>query len=325
MPTEPHRALLDRDVSKAANASALSAASYVLTEIVNYGTQLLARGNQGADEAYARLAQTDSHLPNPPVGDFHLPLLLLYLHALELTDAIQVLVAEAVITPAELQTRALFEVVIQLEWLFKADTARRAFAYQFFDLKSRIRYYRSFIPSTPEGKQLAAAHKADAWVSGMTLREIGDPAAAIQNLEGLFVKPGYQDAVAEYDRMRNAKKKPPANWFSMYDGPGNIQELSRAVGRAMQYEIVYRHWSASVHGTYVGQRVTRNGGIRAMRQASALPAILPHVSTLALTAIQLYGDFYRPGEQEERARWYMREIKPRLIRAEQEDLTPGAT
>jgi hypothetical protein len=269
-------------------------------------------------KAYDRLLDKDANLPREVVGDFHLPITLLFLHGLELTDAIEVevLLAQSVVTPADLQLRALFEAVIQLEWLLKEDTARRAFAYQLFDVYDRLRFYRGEIPSTDEGKKRNKAFNDDIWTGAMKRPQMADPAGAMTNLERLLNKPGYKEAAEEYERMSNLKPKPrrPRHWYAKYDGPGNIEALAGKVGRPMHYEIVYRLWSSPVHGANAGQRVMKSGGIRAMRQASTLPTVALHASMLMLAAMNQFGNFYRPEEERARALWYRDEISPKLLR-----------
>jgi hypothetical protein len=310
MSSLPHLALLDREASRAAIRASIDNSTAMLTEIVNYGSQLFARANASANDAYMRLGDRDAHLPKEAIGDFHLPIMLLFLHAIEVTDAIEVLLAQSVVTPAELPLRALFESVIQLEWLLQGDTARKSFAYQLFDVNNRLRFYRSLIPSTKEGQELTAARLADHWVRDTSTATLGDPALAIKELVPLLDKPGYRQAAAEYARARGTRRV--QNWFSLYDGPRTIKELATRVGRPMQYEIVYRQWSGSVHGAHLGQRVTKAGGIRAMRQASAFPTILMHTAVLSLTALDLLGNFYRPDEEAARAKWYTENISSRI-------------
>lgn len=138
-----------------------------------------------------------------------MPIQFLFLHALELVDAVQVLLAEAVVIPAHAQTRALFEAVIQLEWLLREATARRAFAYQFFDLRERIRFCRSLIPTTQDGKELTAALKKGVWAIGMTLPQHREPEKKIANLERLLTKPAYGAADAEYEKMPKSGEQAP--------------------------------------------------------------------------------------------------------------------
>jgi hypothetical protein len=312
MPTDSHKPLLDRDISKAAYAATIREASAALTEIVNYGTQLFARGNAVANDAYDRLAKADPHLPkNPAVGDFHLPIQFLYLHGLELVDAIQVMLAESVVTPAHMQLRGLFEAMLQLEWILREDTARRAFAYQLFDVRERLRFYRSLDSTTQGGKELIAAQKADTLASGMTLAQPVDLQKFIDSLNRLLTKPGYKEAVDEYDRMKKAGKQIP-NWFALYDGPQKVQQLARKLGRPLQYEILYRHWSAAVHGAQVGRRVGKNNDIHRMRAGGTMADVVTHAMNFSLTIIQLYLKFYRPGEEEAFGKWYVQHIRQTL-------------
>ena len=46
---------------------------------------------------------------------------------------------------------------------------------------------------------------------------------------------------------REWKATEPQNWYSLYNGPKNIQELSESLGVISEYELLYRKWSTKVH------------------------------------------------------------------------------
>jgi hypothetical protein len=48
-------------------------------------------------------------------------------------------------------------------------------------------------------------------------------------------------------------------WYSLFDGPTNIEKLADRLGYNAYYEILYRNLSSSTHGTAIIQgKVTRN-------------------------------------------------------------------
>jgi hypothetical protein len=87
------------------------------------------------------------------------------------------------VTPAHLPARSLFDAMVQLEWIHREDTAHRAFAYQYFYVKERMRFYRSIDPATREGRELVASKQADGWVNKMTMRQVSDLADRMESLE----------------------------------------------------------------------------------------------------------------------------------------------
>ena len=94
---------------------------------------------------------------------FRLAILLLYLHVVEMIDAIEVQLAQSVAVPPMLQLRSAFEAYLQLEWMLKDDTKRRVYAYLVYDIRHRIRIYRSLDTSVPEGRQHQAMIARDKW------------------------------------------------------------------------------------------------------------------------------------------------------------------
>jgi len=112
MPTEPFKQLFDPELSKAAAKDRNAAAVALIEEIRNYGHALFARC------AY-----------RPEGGDENMAILFLYYHLIEMLDAVGILVSESAPIPAELQLRAIFEALVSLSFILKADTPRRGYAY----------------------------------------------------------------------------------------------------------------------------------------------------------------------------------------------------
>ena len=194
MPIDPFKPLFDSELSKAAAKERIEPAVALIEEIRNYGHTLFARC------AY-----------RPEGGDENIAILFLYYHLLEMLDAVGVLIAESTPVPAELQVRAMFEALVSLSFILKADTARRAHAYLVCAFAERIRFYETLDPSTPAGQRYRQALESDpncAWVRPETPRP-----EAIERLKSGLTQPGYAKVYAEYQRLSVRR---PAHWYQLF-------------------------------------------------------------------------------------------------------------
>ena len=181
MPTEPLQRLLDRDLQRVGAHPLIQVACPLLREIVNYGTNVFGRCE--ANTQHARV----ENIP----GEGHLAILLLYLHIVEMIDAIEVMLAQSVAVPSLLQLRSTFEAFLQLEWILKDDTLRRVYAYLVYDIRNRLKIYQSSDSSSEEGKRYKAMITKDKWASSMPFPQVPDLDARIQNLEALLTEPHF--------------------------------------------------------------------------------------------------------------------------------------
>jgi Family of unknown function (DUF5677) len=149
----PLKGLLDKDMRKVEIYNEIQIISPVLQNIVNYGTNVFGRCLQSTKH--------DGVVDMP--DEAHLSVLLLYLHVIEMIDAIEVMVSQSVVIPVNLQLRSAFEAFLQLKWIFKEDTKQRAYAYLVNDVRNRIKFYQSLSPSSQSGKQLESEIAKDVW------------------------------------------------------------------------------------------------------------------------------------------------------------------
>lgn len=292
MPTEPLQRLLDRDFQRVAVHPLIQVACPLLREIVNYGTNVFGRCE--TDTKYARVAD----IP----GEGHLAILLLYLHIVEMIDAIEVMLAQSVAVPSLLQLRSAFEAFLQLEWILQEDTLQRVYAYLVYDFRNRLKLYQSLDPSSAEGKQHKAIITKDRWASSMPFPHVPELAARIQNLEALLTEPHFATVNAVYDA-----KLP---WYGLFGGPRNIEQLANALELPLWYEILYRESSHTTHALYLARNL-RGKNIRVVRDPSEIPNVTGMAVHVGVYATESMLNFYRPGEIVRFWQWHQQEIHPR--------------
>ncbi len=292
MPTERFKQFLDPDLSKVSAKEPIEAASALIEEIRNYGHALFARC------AY-----------RPEGGDENVAILFLYYHLLEMFDAVGVLVAESAPVPAELQVRAIFEALLALSYILKADTVHRAHAYLVSAFVDRIKFYETLDPSTPAGRRYRQSLASDPNCARMHL-ETPHP-EAIDRLKSGLAQPGYAEAYGQYQKV--SRQRPP-HWYQLFGGPTNLRELAREVGREGAYEILYGEWSILGHAKDALLRNLVEGkaggpAVRPIRSPETIPQTVSHAVDFALEATRLMIQRYRPEELTRYAEWYVTEVR----------------
>ncbi|MBQ10715.1 MAG: hypothetical protein CMJ45_04105 [Planctomyces sp.] len=293
MPTKPLESVLYRELSKAEAKSVIEVASPLLREIVNYGTN-----------AFMRCATSTPGEVNEDVA-----LLTLYLHIIEMTDGIEILVSESCPAPAIPLVRSSWEALISMEYILEADYLRRSLAWLANYARTRLDGYRSLDSSTIQGKEFLEALAADRWVRVDVLApsntDMEELLKGIANLEKFLARPQFQTVEEEYVRTKKKRKSRP-QWFQLFDGPTSIRGLARHLNRHAQYDFLYRSWSSVVHAQDASRLINRR-----LRDANSNKQITSFATSLFLSATQMLLKKFRPGE--DLSVWYKDEVRERFL------------
>jgi hypothetical protein len=190
MPTKPLEKLLYRELSTVAAKELIDIASPLLQELVNFSTNAFARC------ASSSKGKTDEDLAT----------LILYLHVIEMTDAIEVLIPQCCPTPAQTLLRSSFEATLHIEYILEKESeyVKRSLAWLVGYVHDRIGAYQLFSPSAPPDKSIRKAlkeYKSEA----MQALEVRDPTQAIENLETLLAQPHIQPIEKSFQEHRRRK------------------------------------------------------------------------------------------------------------------------
>jgi hypothetical protein len=302
MPTKPLLKLLDRDFAKVAAKELIDLACPLLKEVVNHGTNVFMR------------CQAETH---DGQEDEHVPIVSSYLHVLEMTDGVEVLLSASCVSPAVPLVRSSFEAVLGMEYILERDYRRRAFAWMVGYAHGKLDFYERFDPATSKGKSFTQAIADDKVLNQINLPPEADPRSAADNMRQLLAKPQYQAAETEYQQYKKRKKRVPQWWFSLFEGPSNLRDLAISLQRGAVYEILYRQWSATAHGLdvarFLAPRDTAGeASIYSLRHAKELPQIALYAAWFMWVATRALILRFRPGERESLGRWYLRDVLPPL-------------
>lgn len=298
MPTKPLETLLDRELSKVVARDIIEIASPLLQELVNYSTN-----------AFARCATSTSGKENEDLA-----VLILYLHIIEMTDGVEVLVSQSCPVPAIPLVRSLFEALLSIEYILEADYVRRSLSWLADYVRKRLAFYESLDPSTTRGRSFQKALSADKVVRNVTLPDPTEVQKAIANLQNLLARPQFQSIEAEFSKYKSKHKRRP-NWYRLFGGPSNLQELARHLNKNAQYEFLYRSWSTISHAHDLSRFITRttegDPAIRGLRDPSQIKDVAIFAASFILNATRLVLGKFRPAE--DIAKWYKREVRERFL------------
>lgn len=292
MPTKPLETLLYRELSEAEAKDVIEIASPLLQELVNYSTNAFARCQSSA------LGGTDADLAT----------LILYLHVIEITDAVEILISHSCPAPTQMLLRSSFEAVLSIEFILEKESEypRRSLAWLVAYVHNRLEGYELCSPAAPPGKSLRQAlkdHKDEA----MQTIQVRDPTDAIKNLQDFLIKPHIQPIEREF------QKHPGWKWFQLFDRRlSNLRALARHLGREAEYLVLYKQWSSISHAhdlsRFMGKAADGTSGFRSLRDPSNIKMVTSHSANFILNATRMMLGKFRPGE-DHFPKWFDREVR----------------
>lgn len=102
-------------------------------------------------------------------------------------------------------------------------------------------------------------------------------------------------------------------WYSLYDGPRNLEELAHKVGCPGLYSVFYRTWSGATHGTDILVGKLRGGDEKTHVLALRNPGDAQFVTSLAMTLtlhfFRLHIETLVPNHTQDLQEWYLGEIR----------------
>jgi hypothetical protein len=297
MPTKQFEPVLYRELRRVEAKKMIEVASPLLQEEVNYATHAFQR----CQDSIKGVSKDEA-----------LPILVSYHHVIGMTDGVEVLISQSCIVPAIALLRSLFEALLTIEYICKKDSKNRAFAWLVCYVHNRIKQHELFDSSSQKGKEFIKALENDGLDKNFNISVNFDAKKAITNLLSLFNRPEYQIVENEYQRIKDARKS-DINWYSLFNGPSNLRELSKYLNRWSDYDLLYRYWSNIIHVGALSHFLTRtkNGSpaFKPIRNHEELILIVKMTSLYIVAATQVMLNKCHPGEDKSFGKWYITEIR----------------
>jgi len=237
---KPLNAIIDREIARALVKSNHSETNDLLIDLVNYGSNLIARA---FDQSSKNLS--DSII----IGHFTKS-------AVAALDSIQIGFCEGSYLTIKLASRALLEISFQLEWVLKSDTEKRSKQFYVSLLRRKKRLNRLYTGSDSASQELFTQFRNRGFNDPNTLlsskiSEISEQNNAIDNI---LSKPEYDQINQDFDSVqtRNFDK----NWYSLYGGPNTIRQLAKRLDKMVEYDVMYSSYSQYMHSSHFEKNVS---------------------------------------------------------------------
>lgn len=279
---EPIKTILSRDVE---NKELYD----ILAEVVNFGTHIL-----------------NWELENRDLYDEDVPVIMMFRNILELLDSISILIKHSSIDPCKLLLRGLLETFLQLEYLLEKETKTRALTFIVWNTHKEIKSLTKMNPKEETYQQLNKTLQKDKlYPDNYRFPIHPDIEKELQNSNELLKLPSYVETEAKYQYLvKNGKKNP--NWYQI-DNPKleDIEKLAAYLKRTSFYEMIYRIYSHSIHGTDILRGKINGEGIVALRFPKDAALITLEIINVSLSAYKTMIDKRLPHHQNENKQWYL--------------------
>jgi hypothetical protein len=179
-------------------------------------------------------------------GDQHLVPILFFRNILELADSISILIKNSSVDPAKPLIRSLLENSFGLEYLLEKDQKNRSLSFNVWQIHEELKFLNKLEENTKVGKQLLGEIKKDKYVKEF---KIDDPRLELEkkNATNFLKLPHYISIEKEYQRTNSIRKNP--KWYTLFDGPQDIEQLAKKSNNHTLYEFFFRKLSYNVHAT----------------------------------------------------------------------------
>ncbi|GAJ14057.1 unnamed protein product, partial [marine sediment metagenome] len=204
----------------------LDEATATLREAINYATNAFNRCEQ------SRRGQKKESLP----------VLVSFLHMIQMTDAIEVLLSSGCGPPASVLLRSSFESKLAVQYILEGDSKRRGYAWLVCHVLQEIEALERF------GSAKFSETLSTEGLGGMPAEELAELPSVIKQLKSKLELPGFVEAHSEYQRLRMERRVGRLEWYALHGGPSTVRGLARHLHQETLYQTLYHSTSRVVHG-----------------------------------------------------------------------------
>ena len=249
----------------------------LLIDFVNYGSSLIARAYDSSKR---------------DIDDVMIIAVLLK-HIVQMLDGVQVLISAGNTHVATLQARSAFEAYLNMLWIMKGDSKRKARFYYVFELRKQRKWALRATPNTQEREKFMELYKEYDFVKAINWDELAAIAKAnLSAINSTLSKP----ALKPINDM--AEKTNYLDWYKAL-GVQSIKILAKEVNELPIYDLYYGKFSDVMHASSYRDQIKVMSGrielqpIRYLTDAQTVILMSCHVATKGYRAII---ERYRPGE-----------------------------
>lgn len=288
----PYKELLDRESHKIDLDENFSEILETVRDVVNYGTNLLIRCFGTGERKIADVVILG----------------VLLRQAISMLDALEILVSNTSVYPANLQCRALFEVSLYIEWVLEKDTEERANFFYVSNIRNKRIWALRTQSGTPENQALETTMQPIGGVSETTKKIESEAKKQLQEIDKLLLNPSFDPinkTIEAYKNKRRLKYEP--SWYSPL-GVSSVRQLAVTLNRLHEYELIYSSSSEVMHSSKQDDHIRFGDDHMTFQPIRSLSGISEVLNFSVSTIIKIYTQIlekYRPGELQSFGRKYV--------------------
>lgn len=245
MSENEYKLILDRDKHEADANSYYAKHIEMLTELVDYGTNLI---------------RNTYEISNKKLEDI-IVIGVLLKQVVLMADACSLLVSKGAVNSAYLQARAAFEASLYIDWIFKGDAEKKAKYYYVWNLRTKKLWASRLLPGSPEKMVFDKAIKKELKDFVPKMDEFREPAKDIINqINAHLSEPDWAKISSDFEKVKGTRIEYDPEWYKVLEEKLTIKKLAETVERLGAYYLFYSRSSEIMHSSTYIDHIKLKGG-----------------------------------------------------------------
>lgn len=227
---------------------------------------------------------------------------------IETLDGLGILVRNGASEIARSVLRSAFEINLYIHFLQEDPSQNRNYSFLVIGAIDRIKYLKKLNPNTSPGMQLSKDLFSEGVIADLNEKiSIETVEKEIADQTAYLKKPEFIPIIEEYEKLV-ATKKGNIKWHSLFGGADSIKDLSKKLKKYTYYEILYKEWSGTVHGSQIflnkmQQSAEGNLIYHSIRTPSGLCFLSKMACNIAINTFGHYVINRHPSQLEDYKKW----------------------
>jgi hypothetical protein len=241
---------------------------------------------------------------------FDTPIFTTFIHFLDTLDSIATLTKKGSTSGVKMLLRSLFESSLAFQYMVTEPREKGVLAYQVAFAYQEIKKRRKIDPKDDLGKEFIP--KLSEFLQGTKIETMSIKESA----KGFYSFLEREEVIPvndEWKRLKKLKKNREFNWYSLFNGPSNIRELSSRFDLELIYEVLYQPLSTHSHGSGTIKMFKEADGVSVLPGIRNPDGLQEHVIWTMNITMSTYQCCVRnlvPEKEKDHLLWYKQEVLP---------------